>query len=68
MEGFISQNLALAYSLLLRNIGRDDLTATVTGEDVLKVDRDNPVVVSTIYQTQFYTLSLDFGAQHDASV
>ena len=40
----------------------------MTGGDVLKVERDNPVVVLMIYQTRFYTLSLDSGAQHDALV
>ena len=39
----------------------------MTGGEVLKVERDNPVAVSTIYRTRFYTLSLDSGAQHDAS-
>ena len=38
------------------------------GEDVLEVERDNPVVVSTIYQTRFYTPSLESGAQHGAFV
>ena len=36
-----------------------------TGGDVLKVERDNPVVILMIYRTRFYTLSLDSGAQHD---
>ena len=67
MERLISRNSTLACSLLLRNIG-DDSTATVTGGDTLKVERDNPVVISTLYRTRFYTLSLDYGAQHDASV
>ena len=69
MERFISWNSALACYLLLRiqDTGGDDLTATVTGGDVLKVARDNPVVVSTKYRTRFCTPSLDSGAQHDAS-
>ena len=37
---------------------------TVTGGDVLKVERENPVVVLIIYPTRFYTLSVDSGAQH----
>ena len=36
-----------------------------TGGDVLKVERDNPVVILMIYRTRFFTLSLDSGAQHD---
>ena len=53
----ISQNLTLAC-LLLKIQGE-------TGGDVLKVERDNPVVILMIYRTRFYTLSLDSGAQHD---
>ena len=54
----ISQNLTLACSLLLK-------IQEETGGDVLKVERDNPVVILMIYRTRFYTLSLDSGAQHD---
>ena len=36
-----------------------------TGGDVLKVEIDNPVEILMIYRTQFYTLSLDYGAKHD---
>ena len=55
----ISRNSTLACSLLLLKIQEE------TGGDVLKVERDNPVVILMIYRTQFYTLSLDSGAQHD---
>ena len=34
----------------------------MTGGDDLEVERDNPVVVSTIYRTWFYTPSLESGA------
>ena len=54
----ISRNLTLACSLILK-------IQEETGGDVLKVERDNPVVILMIYRTQFYTLSLDSGAQHD---
>ena len=54
----ISRNLTLACSLLLK-------IQEETGGDVLKVERDNPVVILMIYRTRFYTLSLDSGAQHD---
>ena len=54
----ISRNSTLACSLLLK-------IQEETGGDVLKVERDNPVMVLMIYQTRFYTLSLDSGAQHD---
>ena len=63
----ISRNSTLACSLLL-NIQEEMIKVTVTGGEVLKVERDNPLVVSTIYRTQFYTLSLDSEAQHDAFV
>ena len=53
----ISRNSTLACSLLLK-------IQEETGGDVLKVERDNPVVI-LIYRTWFYTLSLDSGAQHD---
>ena len=53
----ISRNLTLTC-LLLKIQGE-------TGGDVLKVERDNPVVILMIYRTRFYTLSLDSGAQHD---
>ena len=66
MEQLISQNSALACSQLLRI--QEEMINTVTGGDVFKVERDNTGVVSTIYQTGFYTLSLDSGAQHDAFV
>ena len=54
----ISRNSTLACSLLLK-------IQEETGGDVLKVERDNPVVILMIYQTRFYTLSLNSGAQHD---
>ena len=53
----ISRNLTLAC-LLLKIQGE-------TGGDILKVERDNPVVILMIYRTRFFTLSLDSGAQHD---
>ena len=54
----ISWNSTLACSLLLKIQDK-------TGGDVLKVEKDNPVVVLMIYRTRFYTLSLDSGTQHD---
>ena len=57
-ETDISRNLSLACSLLLK-------IQEEIGGDVLKVERDNPVVILMIYRTRFYTLSLDSGAQHD---
>ena len=54
----ISRNSTLACSLLLK-------IQEETGGDVLKVERDNPVVILMIYRTRFYTLSLDSRAQHD---
>ena len=56
----ISQNATLACSLLLK-------IQEETGGEVVKVERDNPVVVFMIYHTWLYTLSLDSGAQHDDS-
>ena len=54
----ISQNSTLVCSLLLK-------IQEETGGNVLKVERDNPVVVLMIYRIRFYTLSLNSGAQHD---
>ena len=51
-----------------KDTGGDDLIAAVTGGDVLNIERDTPVVVWVIYRTQFYAVSLDSGAQHDAFV
>ena len=51
--------------VVLKNIGGDD--KTVTCGDVLKVERGNPVV-SKIYRTRFYTLSLKSGAHYVAIV